>query len=175
MIRRFLFWFSSRLPCRLIDNGGQPYLERYFLFSCCGLTAYLHRFVGQDGDRDLHDHPWNYSLAIVLVGRYFEERLHGFDPAFGLVIGERLIRRFNLITGRDFHRISRTQKETWTLFMHGRRVKGWGFMEHVHQGDMAHRLDYYQPDLSGNHRNWMEVALRGCEADRQPLVATRVR
>ncbi len=124
MIHQILFWFSGYLPCRLINNDGQPYLERYFLFSCCGLTAYLHRFVGQDGDRGLHDHPWDYSLAIVLAGGYVEERLNGFDPAVGLVIGERLVRWCNLITAHDFHRISRTQRDTWTLFIHTKRIKG---------------------------------------------------
>ncbi|MEZ5739520.1 MAG: hypothetical protein R3E68_08760 [Burkholderiaceae bacterium] len=53
-LRQWLFNRSNRLACRVICDGDQPYLERYFLFRRLGLTAYLHRFVASDPDRGLH-------------------------------------------------------------------------------------------------------------------------
>ena len=47
--------------------------KRYYVGQLFGVTVYLHRFVGCDGDPELHDHPWN-ALSIVLSGSYIELR-----------------------------------------------------------------------------------------------------
>lgn len=122
MIKTFLFWLTSKLPAREINGEhDEPYLDRYFLFRLLGLQAYIHRFLASDPDRGLHDHPWGWSLSLVLVGGYREIRKSG----------ERRLKpwRFNLIRGTDFHRILLDEgEEAWTLFLHGRRTKGWGFL-----------------------------------------------
>ena len=106
MIRRALFRYTARRPCRLIDIEGRPYLERYYLGSLFGVTAYLHRFVGYDSDREVHDHPW-------------------------------------------------------TLFVHGRRFKTWGFLRRGRSG-----ARYFQPFDVNATRRWWERAPLGRDADR---------
>ena len=124
MLRRLLYWMTDRLPARFINSDdGNPYLERYYLGSFLGLRAYIHRFVASDPDRGLHDHPWNRSVSLLLVGGYREIRHNG----------ERHLRpgQLNYIRGNDFHRVLLEQgAETWSLFIHGKRVKGWGFNRH---------------------------------------------
>lgn len=121
-MKRFLYWLTGKLPAKFIfGDDGEPYLERYFLFYFLGVKAYIHRFVASDPDRGLHDHPWGRSLSLVLVGRYREIRLNA----------TRWLRpgRINFIRGTDFHRvILKLGEEAWTLFIHGKRAKGWGFL-----------------------------------------------
>ena len=81
---KFLYWLTARLPCRIINGpNGEPYLERYFLFSLFSLfgwTAYIHRFVDNDPNRGLHDHPWAWSCSLVLAGGYHELRATDLSP-----------------------------------------------------------------------------------------------
>lgn len=124
MMRTFLFWLTSRLPCRIISDGNTPYLERYYLFTLLGWRFYLHRFVGSDPDRGLHDHPWARAFSIVLAGQYWEETRSG----------RRLVRWFNSLTGDTFHRVvlphvGLYEFPCWTLFFHrAEYVKEWGFL-----------------------------------------------
>lgn len=124
MMRTFLFWLTSRLPCRIISDGNAPYLERYYLFTLLGWRFYLHRFVGSDPDRGLHDHPWARAFSIVLAGQYWEETRSG----------RRLVRWFNSLTGDTFHRVvlphvGLYEFPCWTLFFHrAEYVKEWGFL-----------------------------------------------
>lgn len=132
MIKKLLYNFSGNLPCRLIDIDGNPYLERYFIGKIFGITFYLHRFVSADTERNVHDHPWGWAFALVLAGGYQEERLQYFDlKSDGWVSKNRNIHRgkINVINAPVFHRIGSAEPETYTLFVHGPRIKGWGFLE----------------------------------------------
>jgi hypothetical protein len=146
-MRRFLEWYSARRPCRLIEEDGRPYLERYYVASPFGLRVYLHKFVGSDPDRGLHDHPWRWALSILLAGWYYEERR---DTPPGL---PREVRRLNWLRGDTFHRVlmpreflaslrgadSATAEEIaaapadcWSLFIHRvGHAKRWGFLRPV--------------------------------------------
>ncbi|MBI3545973.1 MAG: DUF550 domain-containing protein [Gammaproteobacteria bacterium] len=152
MIRNFLLWLTNRLPARAINgDNGEPYLERYFLCRFLGLQAYIHRFVASDPDRGLHDHPWDWSVSLVLAGGYREIR--SADFARSLRPG-----RLNIIRGTDFHRIVLTPgSEAWTLFIHGPRTKGWGFW----------REGNYLPHATGKddypNRAWWKDAPDGHE------------
>jgi len=126
-IARALARFCHNRPARLIYSGGDPYLYRIFLFRWRGLHCYLHRFVSQDSERWLHDHPFN-GLSLVLAGGYTEERLLALDWP-GLATTCRRIRWINWIGARCFHRILAPAPNTWTLFLHGRKHKGWGFLQ----------------------------------------------
>lgn len=129
-MRKLLFWLTSHLPCRIIAEEGSVYLERYYLFTLLGWRFYLHRFVGSDPDRGLHDHPWPRAFSIVLAGWYFEETRSG----------TRKVRWINILTGDTFHRVvlpcgdylpdfSCDEQPCWTLFFHrAKRTKGWGFL-----------------------------------------------
>lgn len=182
MLAKLLYRLTALRPCRLIHRGqGERYLERYFLGSVRGITAYLHRFVASDADEWVHDHPWRWSVAIVLTGGYLEERLQWFDPATGWTSRMRFIggwRRINLIRGGDFHRIVECTPETWTLFIHGSRVKGWGFLQFFPDisGDRrsSKPMDetiYHQPYNIAANVAWQNSAKLGRDTDRAPVAA----
>lgn len=167
LMAQALYRYSATLPCRLIHrDGGERYLERYAAGSAFGMTAYLHRFVSEDADDWLHDHPWAWSIAIVLTGGYEEERLVWFDVERGWKAKTRRIgglRRINIIRGGDFHRIARCHPETWTLFIHSPRVKTWGFLQRA-----PFCVNYYQPYAVHKTAGWVAGSPLGRDADRAP-------
>jgi len=150
MISRFLWWLTDRLPVRVISGQhGEPYLERYYLCGIGQWRAYLHRFVASDPDRGLHDHPWGWSASLILCGGYREARedgMHYHRPG-----------AINVIRGETFHRILLDPHATaWTLFVHGPRVKEWGFL----------RAGKYERWAGGHDPNWHRFALRGWQIRR---------
>jgi hypothetical protein len=158
-----LLRFTNRLPCRIIDGEQEePYLERYYLFGAFGWHAYLHRFVDSDPDRGLHDHPWGRALSLVLTGGYDELRYVRAlaEPTADGRIEEPQVRRrrvrpwrFNLLRGTDFHRVVlREGRSAWTLFLHGPRVKGWGFLRSGRFRPMARDAGEFR------HRDWWRTA-----------------
>lgn len=158
-----LYRISGRLRMRRIDIAGRPYLERYFLFKGFGVTAYLHRFVSGDDERNVHDHPWRWSFSLILTGGYVEERLRWFDPEHGWVIRRRRMfpLRMNAIGPACFHRITTPAPGTWTLFVHGPRVKGWGFLDFLnHRADEKPITVYHQPYRPGDSCGWHLTAPR---------------
>lgn len=51
---------------------GDQYMSRWHLRRKKGRhNLYLHRYVGSDDDRALHDHPWK-SIGVVLWGALYE-------------------------------------------------------------------------------------------------------
>lgn len=124
-MNQLLWWFSARLPGRIISEGAIPYLERYYLFTLFGWRWYLHRFVGSDPDRGLHDHPWRWAFSIILWGWYWEHTRSGV----------RKVRWLNFLLGDSFHRVVLPTREDgalkpcWTIFVHKvGDIKPWGFM-----------------------------------------------
>lgn len=168
MIRRILYRLTANLPCRLISRDGEsPYLERYFLFQLGPITGYLHRFVDADGDEEVHDHPWR-AAALCLVGGYREERAvldseQGWRSAYRRIFPGRI----NTIGLRDFHRISNPEPETWTLFVHARRVKAWGFLRTWFSKEGERITVYHRPPKKCDPL-WWRKAPRGSEAGREP-------
>ncbi len=159
LMARLLLRLSGWLRCRIIDgNDGRPYLERYHLFRLPGGGGvYLHRFLASDPDRGLHDHPWRRALGLVLSGGYDELRLKG-DQVCSRHLGPG---RLNAISGSDFHRIVlRGGGETWTLFAHGGKVKGWGFLQ-LGQDGRRHFIDHEQASREPAHEQWWRHAPRG--------------
>jgi hypothetical protein len=156
VIENLLYRISARLPCRFIDGEeGEPYLERYYLFGALGWHAYLHRFVDSDPDRGLHDHPWTRAVSLVLTGGYDEHRPTGDDTEAILVRNIRPL-RLNFLRGEDFHRVVlREGRPAWTLFFHGPRVKGWGFVQEGQFRPMAREAGEFR------HKDWWKKAPRG--------------
>ena len=164
------FWLTSRLPCRIIDEDGRPYLERYYLGTVLGWRFYLHRFVGSDPDRALHDHPWTRAFSIILSGWYWEETRSG----------TRKVRWFNALTGDTFHRVVLPQTYSikrgfsdswcWTLFFHRTgHQKDWGFLRPINGENGAALFMPYRYSREGNQRDWWLRAPKGkAELRRQP-------
>jgi hypothetical protein len=162
-IESLLYRLTDRLPCRIIDGEhGEPYLERYYLAGLFGWHTYLHRFVDSDPDRGLHDHPWRRAVSLVLTGGYDELRF-AKPPSAGAHVEEPPIRsrhvrpwRLNLLRGTDYHRVVlRGGRPAWTLFVHGPRVKGWGFLRGGHRKSMARDAADFR------HRDWWRAAPSG--------------
>lgn len=160
-MNNLLFWLSGFLPARIISDGARPYLERYHVGSLFGMRVCLHRFVGSDPDRGLHDHPWAWGASFVLSGWYLEE--------------SRSITRkicwFNCFGGDFFHRVvipPDGPKEVWTLFVHrAGSIKPWGFMRQVGGVDRDEALIWaaYHYPRGAKPTRWWETAPRGrrCE------------
>lgn len=174
-VDRWLYDFSARLPVRLIQVNGKPYLERYYLGSALGVTFYLHRFVSADREEHVHNHPWGWGRALVLSGGYDEEVATDLCPRAsesGCVTVTRRVRWWNRVDGSHFHRIANAERGTWTLFFHGPRTalrsgmagiwKGWGFLERQ-GGDTV-----FRPYPSAGHE-WWRTAARGAESGRVVL------
>jgi len=166
-IHKLLYSFTANRPCRLIHRGeNERYLERYWLGKKAGLIHYLHRFVASDCDEWVHDHPFGFSIAIVLTGGYTEERLIDFCPEQGWRFRMRDLHpgSINIILSRDFHRIVKAKPNTWTLFIHRPRVKSWGFLQ-FNKG----KVSYSQPYNTSAAKDWEKTAPLGRDADRVPL------
>ncbi|WP_454752194.1 hypothetical protein [Cupriavidus necator] len=167
MIRRLLLAYSARRPVKIISDGDRPYLERYFVCALFGIRIYLHRFVGSDPDRGLHDHPWRWALSLILLGWYYEATRRGM----------RAVHWFNFLTGDTFHRVIlspgplrgiHTPREVWSLFVvPAKDVKPWGFLRDKGQlGQVFMPFDY---GPSGKPAHWWKHAPKGRDhVGRQP-------
>ena len=130
MIRRLI----NRL-FRLEEINGRgvcpTYLFRWRLLKLPGLSVYLHKFVGDDWSRDLHDHPKRF-ISIGLRGRYIEE-----TPIGEL---EFLAPWFRSFPATHIHRIRMRPGETcWTIAIALRAVRPWGFW---HRGNWVPWREY---------------------------------
>lgn len=103
---------------------GERYLQRWHLYRRPGVrNLYLHRYLGSDDDRALHDHPWP-SLSILFWGSLLEvtdsgvKRIWPFIPKFR--------------SAEYSHRLVLNSKSAWTLFYTGSKCREWGF--HCPQG-----------------------------------------
>lgn len=156
MIRSLLFWLSGYLPCRLINDGAVPYLERYHIGQAFGWTFHLHRFVDSDPGRGLHDHPFR-AFSIVLAGHYIEQTR----------AGSRVVRWFNSLSSDTFHRIVIPDgMQVWTLFAHGPKVKSWGFIRPM---QVAHNEEVmlWVGAPNSNSGAWWKTAPKGKDTERQ--------
>lgn len=128
----------SRSPdVTLNRQDGTPYLLRWHVIPRNKrLNIYLHKFLGSDDDRALHDHPW-WFVSILLKGRYWEHRADG----------SRNLRKAPSIAFRRATTAHRVELETgafvdpWdpndagpsyeipatTLILTGPKMRSWGF------------------------------------------------
>ena len=117
--RPWQFW--TRFIIRMPD--GSVYLDRLRIIQTPFFGIMLHKFTGPDAEPYLHDHPWSF-ISIVLRGGYWEMRRNNHtytaDPKH--------IRFFNFKRKDDAHFIfALDRRPTWTLIIHGRRLRTWGF------------------------------------------------
>jgi hypothetical protein len=169
--RTLLYRLSGNLKLRIISDGTRPYLERHYLGTVFGLRLYLHRFVGDDPDRGLHDHPWPWAFSLVLAGWYNELRRTNPLP--------QPVRWFNTLRADTFHRVllpeqvpgsvppfpmprapgqtprygqlrGYPKQSCYTLFIHpAKTCKPWGFWHETPAGTFS------MPNPSSDARNEM--------------------
>lgn len=172
-MNKLLTRLSANLPFREISDGTVPYLERYFLGETEHHYIYLHRFVGSDPARGLHNHKW-FAWSFILSGWYWEERAWG----------RRKVRWFNRIDPDTLHRVvlpaatveteyyeqghrkiervvGLERQPCWTLFLHSKKnaVPSWGFRKEV-EGELAGTWKLIPHDYSkeGDQTNWWLTA-----------------
>lgn len=118
----------------------QPRRPRWFWR---GFGVYLHKFVGDDWSRDLHDHPKRF-ISIGLKGSYVEwtptpiDDVVGMGPIVGRVYRAPWVRTF---PAEHIHRLTLAadRRPCWTLVVVLRSVREWGFW---HQGAFIHWREY---------------------------------
>lgn len=136
----------KRPPDFIVGGEKDPYLLRWYLLPRNRLcNVYLHKFLRDDDDRAMHDHPWS-SLSIVLKGGYFditpgpdgtEQRVW---RGVGSVIFRSAVSRHRVECRRESFCVFDTEswlqgqqavkeiaRPAWTLFITGPRVREWGF------------------------------------------------
>lgn len=115
------FWWGP-FPGRDIHNqiDGSLYLRRIYLLP----FVYLHLIAQADADRHLHNHPWKWARSLILTGGYLEQRGASGSRFFG---HWRRPWSWVRLNGNTYHRIALVERNTWTLFIAGPRVKSWGF------------------------------------------------
>ncbi len=86
------------------------------------LAIRVHHIVRPDGDRHLHDHPFDFR-SIILRGWYIEQQADGWLHAW--LAGDTYLARAD-----RFHRIDEVHPlGVWTLVILGKRkADDWGFM-----------------------------------------------
>lgn len=123
---RWLSVLFSGAPHFYIGGKQRPYLLRWYLIPRNGfLNIYLHKFLRDDDDRALHDHPW-WFISFVLKGGYLEH----IDSGKGIVR-----KRWSLAFRKAEHRHrvellpdkSGDSIPCWTLIVTGPKRREWGF------------------------------------------------
>lgn len=120
----------------------RPFLLRWFIIpKNKWFNVYLHKFVRDDEDRALHDHPWA-NLSIILHGQYIEHTI-----AKGGVHWRKLFKSGDVKFRMPWssHRVELTYGTTteamcdgieigpsgkmpsWSLFVTGPTMRKWGF------------------------------------------------
>lgn len=149
-LERFAAWLERRGSRREIRVNGNRYLDRYYILSTRWISIYLHRFWAADDWRFMHDHPWGF-LSVILAGGYAELKanrrkggvkyvtLFGYNLRFPYSRHYTYSRELEPIRhgagaiifrrAEDVHRVESLHPhapgDTWTLFIHGRRRRGW--------------------------------------------------
>jgi hypothetical protein len=122
---------AKRTPYSHIEKNGSVYMERYWLFNPYPADSSgkgnrlpsirLHRIMRPDGDRDMHDHPWD-ARTFILRGAYTEDR-----PEQREIV--RLAGDSARLNFGEYHRITRISPGgVWTLFVTFRYRGTWGFL-----------------------------------------------
>ena len=103
-----------------IDGAGRcpTYLFRWTLLNTRWGNLYLHKFMGNDWAKDLHDHPKRF-VSMGIKGSYLEENKNGFT-------------RYKAPWIRTFpashkHRITVPEPPVYTIVFVGTPSRDWGF------------------------------------------------
>jgi hypothetical protein len=115
----------SGKPHFVIGGHDDPYMLRWYLIPRNRrLNIYLHKFLRDDEDRALHDHPW-WFVSLMLKGRYIEITPDGtnFRGPFSIAFRRATHQHRVVLYGDPLG-----QKDPcWTLIVTGRKKRTWGF------------------------------------------------
>lgn len=163
LTHKILQRFALKLPLRIIDHDGKPYLRRYHLgtIPLLNIRVYLHHFVDSD-PVGLHNHPFKWSSSILLSRSYQEERRWCKIP------NQRTVRFINVLTSDSMHRVllfsdgAGNPIPVWTLFAHSAKVMTWGTLKD--KGSFTQYVEELpEHKLVNGHSNWWVNAPKGWE------------
>lgn len=149
---------TADMPMKQININGAGYLQRYYAGTFRdGCDLWMHRFLSSDGDRHVHNHPFEFQ-TVMLCGGYTEEfidhngskdhrvSLPNANSHLPLLLEEFLIQLkskhphhsmtfLNLAHGAnnsidlyDWHRICAVNDDTWTaVIVNPKRLPKWHF------------------------------------------------
>jgi len=125
---RLLAWaertMAAREPDFIVGGKDNPYLLRWWIVPRNGLfNIYLHKFLRDDDDRALHDHPWP-SLSFVLGGGYIE---HTPGRQWARTPGALVVRRATSAHRVELFRDGDSPRAAISLFFTGPHIRRWGF------------------------------------------------
>lgn len=139
----------------IVKEGKGLYLRRFYLGPPTWTPrVYLHHILRSDDDRDPHDHPWDYTTAILANGYresvFFPRTPYGY--AHTMTVGD-----FRRYYARHTHKLELLDgRDTWTLVIAGPTIRRWGFwilgdgitprndrwVDHVEYGAQGDKHDY---------------------------------
>lgn len=122
-------WLSGK-PHFVIGGADNPYLFRWYVIPRNKFfNVYLHKFLRDDDDRALHDHPW-WFVSLMLRGNYAEHTDAGIVKRSSPSVAFRAAaHRHRVELSRDHFGAA---VPCWTLVFTGRVRRVWGF--HCPQG-----------------------------------------
>lgn len=137
-MRHLWNWFRvliSGKPHFYIGGEQNPYLMRWFLIPKNPfLNVFLHKFVRDDDDRALHDHPWPFC-SIMIRGKYLEvtgesevDVAERYAPSicFRRANHKHRVVLWNLIDVVNDKLVS-AKIPCWTIIVTGPQSRTWGF------------------------------------------------
>lgn len=114
---------TRRMRKRVIDDpSGDPYLTRWVIEEFAdGSAIYLHRLHRSDGDREYHDHTFDF-MSFIVSGSYIEQRPG--KPSVQFRSGD-----WNVAKAEQLHRLEKASAEdVITVVFRGPKIRdNWGF------------------------------------------------
>lgn len=113
------------LPHFIVGSFSDPYLLRWHITPRNPIfNIYLHKFMRDDDDRALHDHPW-WFVSLIVKGNYWENLENKILHRKRWSIARRsATARHRVYLNRDSHGCP---APCWTIVVTGRTVREWGF------------------------------------------------
>jgi hypothetical protein len=116
-------WLSGK-PHFIVGGADDPYLYRWYVLPRNRVfNVYLHKFLRDDDDRALHDHPW-WFVSLIVKGGYREITNDGTEFRFAGSWGFRPATHRHRVS---LYRIDDYVVPAWTLVITGRKKRTWGF------------------------------------------------
>lgn len=99
-------------------HGDSAFMTRYYIVRGRTANMRLHHILRSDAERDMHDHPWDFT-SHLLSGGYREFTPDGVADYWAPAVLHR--------KATDVHRIELLAGPMWTLIITGPWLKPWGF------------------------------------------------
>ena len=113
----------------------ENYMTRYGLRTPW-FCIFVHVYTGAD-DADYHNHPWDKTWSIVLKGMLIEHeliKLHNLANSHYQCVRTPFYKqdfypKLRTMTSDTFHKITRVEPGTVTLFIASKRIQQWRFLD----------------------------------------------